>query len=499
MNQTFKDSLIEAVPYYFKNHPIDLYVDVTNGTTVSCSIQPFGFAMSAVVQNRQYKLTHTFTTTDSDTYSIYARCTNRLLTNLDSGSINIELREVPERIANFSLEMPNNIVRISTSFDLLIVFMKGNYMNCSITSSTAGISPLIYSYSDLVARQESHTSGGKAYRIKTSTSVISINHQLDVICRNVLDEVKGNVTFQAQQLVSGLALNLPPLLCHNETLSVAVATTGGSPLYKSLSIDSHKYLDFYSANGSANVFTVASWMYGDPGLKQITVRTWNDISSTTATSYVRIARNVTSLSVIVNFTMSSPQALARRPGNYLPVQERINFTAVVIPAVQGFIYNWSLNGNLSNASTAAPTWFYTFSDAGTYLLRLVVGGCRNTVYQRYFTVLEPVKDFVVTINPSPVVLVGSPALINVTIPANSDCIESYLGLGNATFTRCRNDSLSGQFCNFSSSVCQISLPYSVSGNYSLNFTASNRLYARSKAVTLVAKACSVPKIFAQGT
>ena len=484
------------MPYYFKNYPIDFYVDVENGTSVSCYVNPH-ISTSNVVADRRFKGTKTYSAKSSNTMSFYARCSNRLTVSARSPSINIELREIPEIMTNFSLELPTKIVRVGKSFYLLIVFMKGNNMTCNVSSTTAGIS-YTYAYTQLTARQISHASGGKAYKVWMSTSVFSLNHQIDVICRNVRNEVKGNISFQAQELVAGLVLTLPTLLCYNETLVVTGTTSRGRPIFASLYINGTKHLEHNSPNGSSIVLHVPSSMYGEPGWKEIMVRARNNLSSTERFAQVRVTRNVTALSVVANFTISSHQALDRRPANLLPINERIDFTALVIPSIEGFVYNWSINGSWSNASNSTPYWNYTFNSAGTYLLTLVVSGCNSLVYQKYFTILEPVRDFEVKIDPYPVVLASGLFSVNVTIPPNSDCMLGYFGQTDTNFTRCRNDSFRGVFCNFSSALCYTTMSFNRSGNFSLNFTASNGLYARVKTYFLVAKSCSKPMVIVQG-
>lgn len=447
--------------------------------------------------DKEFKGTITYPASSASTLSVYATCDNRLLMPVTSNTIAIELKEVPEAMANFSLQLSNDIIQVGYSTDLLIIFTQGNQMSCNITSSTANIFGQ-FSYSELVARQETYSSAGKAYRIGILTTVFSLQHQVHVLCRNLLNEFKGNVTLQAQEPITGLASGIPSLLCYNDTLDVSVTAAQGRPVYKSLFINFTKYADFYSVDGSSNSFSADSSMYGDPGWKEVKVRAWNNVSNSESTGVVRIARNVTSLSVIANFTMSSPQALTRRPANHLPVRERIDFSAIVVPFDNGYFYNWSINVNLTSASTTTPNWSYTFLNAGTYLLTVVVDGCNNFVYHNYFTVLEPVEDFQVIINPYPVALVNSQVSINITIPSNSECMELYFGTGNETLSRCRNDTFYGFLCTFATASCQKSVKFTASGNYSLNFTATNGLYARVKTVDLMAKACQSPKIQIEG-
>ena len=489
------------MPYYFKNYPIDFYVNVENGTSVSCvvntNLHASAISTSVVVADRKFRGTRTYLSGGSSMISFNARCSNRLLLSAASPAIAVELREIPETMTNFSLELSAKVVRVGELFHLLIIFTKGNEMSCNITSLTGGIS-LSYTYAQLIARQQGHRSGGKAYKILMQTNAFSLDHQINVTCRSVLNEVQGSVRLQAQEPVSGLALNLPTILCHNETLNVTATTSQGQPIFRSLFINSTKLLKFYAIDGSSNVFLVPPSMYGEPGLKEVTVEAWNNVSTLERLARVRVARNVTAVSVLVNFTISSDQGLERRPINLLPVRERIDFTANVVPSVDGFVYSWSINGNLSNASTTTPHWNYTFISAGAYLLTLVVSGCDSFVYQRYYTVLEPVEDFQVNVQPYPVVLVSSSFSVNVTIPSNSDCMVAYLGRTNMTFTRCRNDSLGGLFCNFSSAMCYEMMSFGLSGSYSLNLTASNGLYARFKTLNITAKSCSNPKISLQG-
>ena len=482
--------------YYFKNYPIDFYVDVENGTSVTCQVNP-SISTSAVVVDRRFKGTQTYSASSINSMSFYASCSNHLTVSARSPSINIELREIPEAMTNFSLELPKKIMRVGQSFYLFIVFMKGNNMTCNITSLTAGIFRT-YAYSQLTARQRSHSSGGKAYWILMTSSHFSLNHQIDVTCRNVRNEVKGNITFQEQELIAHLALSLPTLLCYNETLIVTVSTSRGRPIFETLYINGTKHLEYYSANGSSIIFPVHPSMYGEPGWKKIMVQARNNLSSSERFAQVRVARNVTAVSVVANFTISSHQGLDRRPANLLPVNEQIDFTALVVPNIEGFVYNWSINGDWSSASNNTPYWNYTFQNAGTYLLKLVVNGCNSLAYQQYFTILEPVGDFEVKISPYPVVLASGSFSVNVTIPPNSDCMLAYFGQTSKNFTRCRNDSYRGVFCNFSSAVCYTTMSFNLSGNFSLNFTASNGLYARLKTFFLVAKSCSTPKIIVKG-
>ena len=482
------------MPYYFKNYPIDFYIDVKNGTTVSCYVHS-GASASVLVTDRYFKATRTYAS--GSRVSVYARCSNRLHVTARSSSITIDLKEVPEAMTNFSLELPTKIVRVGQSFHLLIAFVNGNEMTCNITSITDGTS-ITYLYSQLVARQESHNSVGKAYRITLSTSVFSLAHQLDVVCRNVRNEVKGSVAFQAEEPVTNLGLSLPKLLCFNETLPVRIITSQGRPLLSSLYINGTKHLEYYSENGSFNVFRVQRVMYGEPGWKEIVIRAGNNISAAEKSARLRVARNITGLSLLVNFTISSNQALERRPANLLPINETVNFTASVIPRAEGYSYRWSINGNMSVVFENTSYWQYAFDTSGKHLLELEVFGCNNFTYRQYFTVLEPVKDFLVTIRPYPVVLVAAPFSVSVAIPSNSDCIVGYFGQANTTITRCRNDSLNGTFCDFSSAVCNKVTSFLVSGNYSVKITSSNGLYARLKAYNLVAKSCKSPTITVQG-
>ena len=480
--------------YYFKNYPIDFYINVKNGTTVSCHVHD-GASAIALVTDRYFKATRTYAS--GSRVSVYASCSNRLQLAATSSSITIDLKEVPEIMTNFSLELPTKIMRVGQSFDMLIAFVNGNEMTCNITSITAGIS-ITYPYSQLVARQEIHNSGGKAYRITLSTSVFSLTHQLDVVCRNVRNEVKGSVTFQSEEPVTNLGLILPKFLCFNETLPVSVTTSQGRPLLGSLYINGTKHLEYYSANGSTNVFRVQAVMYGEPGWKEVVIRAGNNISNVEKSAQVRVARNVTGLSVLVNFTISSSQALDRRPTNLLPINELINFTALVIPRAKGYLYRWIIDGNVAVVLKNTSYWHYTFNTSGKHLLELEVFGCNNFTYHQYFTILEPVRDFLVTIHPYPVVLAAAPYSVDVAIPSNSDCIVGYFGQANTTITRCRNDSLNGIFCNFSSAVCNKVTSFHVSGNYSLRITSSNGLYARSKTYNLIAKSCKSPTISVQG-
>lgn len=494
VNQTFKASLVEQVSYFFRNHPIDFYIDISNGTTVTCNFFP-GMSVTTIIKDKKLKGSNTYTVETSA--SVYATCDNRLSMPVTSNTISLQLKEVPETMLNFSLELSDSIVKAGDSLYLLLIFKQGNEMSCNVTSATAAISRTL-AYSDLLPLQESHGSGGKAYRIGISTGVFSLNHRIDAACRNVISQVKGNITLQVQEAVSVLSLRLPSFLCYNRTLNVLANATKGRPLHKAFFINSVKYLDFYSASGTPNVFSVNSSSYGVPGWKQLKVRAWNDVSSVESFASVRIATNTTSVSVVVNFTMSSYQALGVRPDAFLPARERINFTAVVKPVTDGLIYNWSINGNMTRASTILPHWDFNFTRPGSYLVVLAVDGCNDTVYQQWYTVLEPVLDFAVNINPHPVVLVNASVFFNITIPANSYCMKSFLGVGNTMLSECRRDSLSDPFCNFTSSTCQRVMAYNRSGNYSLNFTASNPLYARIKTVTLVAKACYDPKFALQG-
>ena len=371
-------------------------------------------------------------------------------------------------------------------------------MACNITSVSAGILKRL-TYTELLTYQQSYTLGRKAYVLPLSTNIASKSHHINVICRNVISEVNNNISIQAQVPIADLSINFARFLCHNDTFNVATTLSQGTLIYKFLAIDSVPVLDSYSDNVTSSMFAISPKLYGSPGWKQVTVRAWNNVSSLTSTAAVRIAENITGLNVLINFTMSSSQALGNRPDFIVPVHECINFTAVVSPNASGYLYNWSINSNGTQVQTTDRFWFYNFTTLGKHTLNLTVDGCNKLSYSAVLTVLSPVDDFPVTLNPFPIAVVNKTVLLTLTVPAHSECMQFDFGDGTAAARRCKQDSIITHECDIPFAKCAPYHVFGSSGNYTISVTASSALYALRKEFHVTAKSCHKPVIHIQGT
>ena len=455
--------------------------------------------LNTIKADREYKGSYTYSAPGDITSTVTGRCSNRLnVPSVLTTPTVLQLKLIPEAMTNFSLELSNNLVQTGQAFQIRLIFLQGNKMSCNISASTAAIFNT-FTYAQLLGYQQAHTLGRKAYVIGLATNVFSFSHRIDVICRNILGQVQSSVNFQAQLRMTGISMNLPSFLCYNSTLLVQTTLTQGRPVYKTLSVDTQEKDKFQSDNITANVFSILQNMYGESGWKTVLVRAWNNVSSIQTSGSIRIARNVTVLAVLTNFTMSSSQALPARHADYLPMLERINFTAIVSPNTSGFIYNWSINGSVSiSEQTTGPYWFFTFPSTGSFLFKLVVDGCNDYVYQKTFEVLEPVKDFSLTITPFPVVVVNKTVSLNFTPPANCECVQVDFNNGSPLADQCRSGGSHSVGCNPMFTDCRTTTIYRNRGNVTLKVTASNKLYALQKNLSIVAKTCYNPVINVQG-
>ncbi|XP_065069836.1 uncharacterized protein LOC135694887 isoform X2 [Rhopilema esculentum] len=502
VNQTFKSELIEPVSYYFINKPIDFYLDIQNGTSLQChvTIPSYGFVkMNTIKADREFKGSYTYSAVGDITSTVTGRCSSRLnVAYVYTTPTVLQLKLIPEAMTNFSLELSNNLVQTGQSFQIRLIFLQGNKMSCNISASTAAIFNT-FTYTQLLGYQQAHTLGRKAYVIGLATNLFSFSHRIDVVCRNILGQVQSSVNFQAQLRMAGISMNLPSFLCYNSTLLVPTTLTQGRPVYKTLSVDTQVKENFQSDNITANVFSIYPYMYGESGWKTVLVRAWNNVSSMQTSGSIRIARNVTVLAVLTNFTMSSPQALPARHADYLPMLERINFTAIVSPNANGFIYHWSINGSVSvSEQTTGPYWFFTFPSTGSFLFKLVVDGCNDYVYQKTFEVLEPVKDFSLAITPFPVVVVNKTVSLNFTPPANCECVQVDFDNGSPLAEQCRMGRSHSAGCNPMFTDCRTTTIYRNRGNLTVKVTASNKLYVLQKSLSIVAKTCYNPVVIVQG-
>lgn len=452
--------------------------------------------MISQVPDRIFNYTSSFT---SSTFSarVFGFCSNRINIPEVRLDVTIHLKWLPEVISNFSLELDNRITSNGSSFNLYLIFSKGNNMGCNVTSISAGILKRL-TYTELLTYQQSYTLGRKAYVLPLSTNVASRSHRLDVICRNVISEVISNISLQVQVPIADLNINLSRVLCYNDTLYVATKLSQGTFIYKSLAIDSFPVLKSYSDNMTSSMFAVSPKLYGSPGWKNVTVRAWNNVSASTSAAAVRIAENITGLDMLINFTMSSSQALGSRPDFVVPVHEWINFTAVVSPNASGYLYSWGLNGNATQVQTANKFWSYYFTTVGKHTLNVTVDGCNKLSYEAVLTVLSPVNDFPVTINPFPMAVVNKTVLLTLTVPAHSECMQFDFGDGTAVAKRCKKDQIITHECDIPFAKCAPYHVFRLSGNYTISVTASNALYARRKEFHLAAKSCYKPVIHMQG-
>ncbi len=471
---------------------------------ISVSITLGSTAWYAAVQvaNKSFAYNYTFTTPGDTTHVIGGKCWNRLnIPPLNIAGSSIEVREIPEQMTNFSLALSKQIVSINENFYIYLVFLKGNHMNCSVSSSSSGISQHL-TYNQLIAYQQSYSNGRKAYRLFLSTNVFSLAHRIDVVCRNVWEELSDNVTFQAQIPVSGISMTVGSLVCFGDSFDVSSSLLAGAPIHKALYIDSIQIipLDYYSINVTSNTFPLLPMAYGAAGRKNIHVRAWNDVSSlTSSTSVVRIAKTITILSdVTENFTLTSLQAKTVRPRHVLPASKVIVFAALVTPNADGYDYRWMID-NVQIALGTAPTWSRTFSTPGQYKFKLIVDGCNSKTYEQNMTVVSPIEDFSLSYIPSPEVVVNKSATISITNARQSECLQLDFGDLSTPMMHCKNYTTSSDLdCFTVGSVCQITHVYTKRGNFTVKVTASNELYERSKEIVLVAKTCYNPTLSVQG-
>ena len=483
-------------------------IDRQNGTSTVCQVsisETLGLTTwynTIAAGSKSFSYNHTFVSLGDTTSLIGGRCWNRLnLPIVVLAPVTIDVRQAPKPMTNFSLELSKPIVQTGESFYLYVIFLNGTHMNCSVISTSAGISHN-FIYDNLVAFQQVYSNSRKAYRLTFSSAVFSLGHRIDVVCRNILKEVAANITIQVQIPVSGISSDVPSFACFGPSFLAKYFLTQGAPIHKKLFIDSVQKSDYYSVHGKDNNFTVTSGLYGASGVKSIHSISWNDVSSLTSkTKQIRIAKTILSVTVNFTFTLTSSQALSARPLHVVPTSEWVFFTMFVTPAAAGYIYHWSMNGPVVDfGQTVGTAGQYIFSTPGAYSFRVVTDGCNNFTYDANLTVNSPIEDFSVYFSPTPEVVVNKTVLIYIAVAVNSECLKLDFGDGSAVISHCNASSDASELksCFVANAVCQVSHVYRARGNFTIKVTASNGLFERIKETLLVAKTCYDPILTVQG-
>ena len=370
-------------------------------------------------------------------------------------------------------------------------------MNCSVNSTSASILQS-YSYSTLLTTQTTLSNGHKRYHATYSSLPYSPSHMIQVTCRNILTEVRGERSLEVQIPISGVDLTVPNFACFGTTFSVISSITLGKPVAKELLIDSIKKLEYPSSTTNDNTFSVTSSKYASPGFKGISVSVWNTVSPVqqTSTQNIRIAKTITNLDLKVDFNISSPQGLPDRPSLVVPANEIVTFTALVTPADVGYYYHWSIEGpSTASASQSVTTFSYIFTSVGSWKLRLVGDGCNNITIERNLTVVAPISDFSLVSDPTPETMVNKTTLIRAQYAAYAYCLELDFGDDSAHSSNCKNNTGDHPLNCFTFGMyCSVNHVYDRNGVFTVKFTASNDLFKLKKQVNVTAKSCYNPVI-----
>ena len=374
-------------------------------------------------------------------------------------------------------------------------------MNCTVNSTTAGLF-VTYTASDLFSMHTVLADSSKEYSATYSGLSYGPSHLIRAMCRNILSEVSSEKTFEVQIRVSAVGIIAPDVSCFGTIITVNSTVSAGKPVTKELLIDSVKKIDYPSSTVKDNSFYVNSTHYGSAGSKVVTVKVWNTVSPTkqAASKSIRITRTITSLDLAISFTISSPQGLTSRPYLYVPINEVVTFSALVVPADNGYIYDWSIEGpSIASSSLLVPTFTYTFSSVGSWKIRLVVRGCKDVILERNLTAVGPIGVFSLTTVPTPDTVVNKTTTINAGNPAQAHCLELDVGDNSGTIKNCINNTgphvLS---CFASGSTCSVDHVYDRRGVFTVNLTATNALFKLKKEVTVTAKTCYNPVITVEG-
>ena len=134
LNQTFKEELIQAVPYYFKDKPVHIYLDVAKGTSLSCSITIFDVtstthAMAPVVKDRIFLTTSAFASPGNTFPNVSATCQNRNNFRVATLSAQtFDFRQIPEPVTNLSVSLSSNVISTFESLTVNFVLGSGKYV-----------------------------------------------------------------------------------------------------------------------------------------------------------------------------------------------------------------------------------------------------------------------------------------------------------------------------------------------------------------------------------
>ena len=412
MNQTFKQQLIVQVPYLLKNQSVDFLFAMKNGTSVQCFISInesssyFGsnssinvISNSITVTNKQFAITHTFTSPGDSVIYLEAKCWNRLKLPDVRYTTTLEVQKIPEIIKNFSVDVSKWTVKSSEIFHIYLYFETGERMTCNITSNSTGITSS-YSYKELLANEVSSSDTRKSYRLPFAADSALPTLLINIVCQNILNEAHGNVSLDILPVpIEGLKVNVMNFACYGTNIPVSRNVTKGSPIYDTIIINNNTVL--HQLNYIANqTHYIGPDLYGLAGTKYLTIRSSNSLNFQQSETFkLRIALPVTTLDVAMNFTLSSPQGLSVRPCLILPLSETVNFTALVTPLANGYLYQWQINE--IKLQTNASFWSFSFPSIGIYRFRLEVGGCNSLILERNLTVISAISSFNVTTNPTP--------------------------------------------------------------------------------------------------
>ena len=133
LNQTFKQELIQAVPYYFKEKLVHIYLDVANGTSLSCSITITDattktYSMTMVVTDKTFLKTFTFTSPGDTFPNISATCQNRA--NFRDASLpltHFDFRQIPQALTNFSVRLSKQVLSTFQSLTVTMFLATGKF------------------------------------------------------------------------------------------------------------------------------------------------------------------------------------------------------------------------------------------------------------------------------------------------------------------------------------------------------------------------------------
>ena len=131
LNQTFKQELIEPVSHYFKDKPVDIYIDVAKGTSLSCTITisdqtSEAFVMAVVQIDKIFLKTFTFGSPGDTFPNITATCQNRLnFRNAILPSTQFDFRQIPQPLTNFSVTLSSLVISTIDSLTLKMVLATG--------------------------------------------------------------------------------------------------------------------------------------------------------------------------------------------------------------------------------------------------------------------------------------------------------------------------------------------------------------------------------------